>query len=296
MKSSIQIFFILLLTVYAKIFSQNPNVLIITAHPDDETGFAATIYKITHDLEGKADIIVITNGEAGYKYSSIAQDIYNIELTKEAIGREYLPSIRKKELMSGGAILGLREYYFLDQKDTYYTLDADSVLRHVWDTTFIKRRIQQVLNSKHYDFIFTLLPTNSTHGHHKAATILALSAVQEFQSKSKPVIVGCTLADSTAIKPEPFLGLQTYPITAVKNEFPSAQFNRNQSFGYNNKLNYSIIANLVIAEHKSQGAMQLAAGKGDIEYFWNYSLNSQDSELNIKQLFDRMALTPFKQK
>ena len=42
--------------------------------------------------------------------------------------------------------------------------------------------------------------------------------------------------------------------------------------------------------------MQLAAGKGDIEYFWNYSLNSQDSELNIKQLFDRMALTPFKQK
>lgn len=198
--------------------------------------------------------------------------------------------------MSGGAILGLREYYFLDQKDTYYTLDADSVLRHVWDTTFIKRRIQQVLNSKHYDFIFTLLPTNSTHGHHKAATILALSAVQEFQSKSKPVIVGCTLADSTAIKPEPFLGLQTYPITAVKNEFPSAQFNRNQSFGYNKKLNYSIIANLVIAEHKSQGAMQLAAGKGDIEYFWNYSLNSQDSELNIKQLFDRMALTPFKQK
>lgn len=296
MKSSIQIFFILLLTVYAKLFAQNPSVLIITAHPDDETGFAATIYKITHDLNGKADIIIITNGEAGYKYSSIAEDIYNIQLTKEAIGREYLPSIRKKELMSGGAILGLRDYYFLDQKDTYYTLDADSVLQHVWDTTFIKRRIHQVLYSKHYDFVFTLLPTNSTHGHHKAATILALSALKDYSSPSKPIILGCTLADSTAIKPEPFVGLQKYPITAVYNELPSAQFNRNQSFGYNNKLNYSIIANLVIAEHKSQGAMQLAAGKGDIEYFWNYSINSQDSELNIKQLFDRISSTPFKQK
>lgn len=296
MKSSIQIFFILLLTVYAKLFAQNPSVLIITAHPDDETGFAATIYKITHDLNGKADIIIITNGEAGYKYSSIAEDIYNIQLTKEAIGREYLPSIRKKELMSGGAILGLRDYYFLDQKDTYYTLDADSVLQHVWDTTFIKRRIHQVLYSKHYDFVFTLLPTNSTHGHHKAATILALSAVKEYSSPSKPIILGCTLADSTAINPEPFVGLQKYPITSVNNELPSAQFNRNQSFGYNNKLNYSIIANLVIAEHKSQGAMQLAAGKGDIEYFWNYSINSQDSELFIKQLFDRISSTPFKQK
>ena len=296
MKTTIHIAIFILLTMYAKMYSQNPSVLIITAHPDDETGFAATIYKITHDLNGKADIIVITNGEAGYKYSSIAQDIYHIELTKEAIGREYLPSIRKKELMSGGAILGLRDYYFLDQKDTYYTLDADSVLHYVWDTTLIKRRIQQVLSTKHYDFIFTLLPTNSTHGHHKAATILALSALQEFQSKSKPIIIGCSLADSTAIKPEPFFGLQTYPITAVKNEFPSAQFNRNQSFGYYNKLNYSIIANLVIAEHKSQGAMQLAAGKGDIEYFWNYSINSQDSELHIKQFFDRIALTPFKQK
>lgn len=296
MKSSIQIFFILLLTVYAKLFAQNPSVLIITAHPDDETGFAATIYKITHDLNGKADIIVITNGEAGYKYSSIAEDIYNIQLTKEAIGREYLPSIRKKELMSGGAILGLRDYYFLDQKDTYYTLDADSVLQHVWDTTFIKRRIHQVLYSKHYDFVFTLLPTNSTHGHHKAATILALSALKDYSSPSKPIILGCTLTDSTAIKPEPFVGLQKYPITSVNNELPSAQFNRNQSFGYNNKLNYSIIANLVIAEHKSQGAMQLAAGKGDIEYFWNYSINSQDSELNIKQLFDRISSTPFKQK
>src|SRR5688572_28992944 len=88
------------------------RVLIVTAHPDDDVAFAATVYKITHDLKGRVDLAVITNGEGGYKYSTLGDVYYDLELTDERVGREYLPTIRKRELMNGGAIVGIRNYYF----------------------------------------------------------------------------------------------------------------------------------------------------------------------------------------
>src|SRR5579862_5655319 len=84
------------------------KVLIVVAHPDDESAFCATIYKITHDLHGKVDFALITNGEGGYKYSTLAEDYYGKELTEPAVGRQYLPTIRKQELMNAGKILGVR--------------------------------------------------------------------------------------------------------------------------------------------------------------------------------------------
>ncbi|MEW6736272.1 MAG: hypothetical protein AB1489_33575, partial [Acidobacteriota bacterium] len=77
--------------------SDEVKVLIITAHPDDESTFAVTIYKITHEMKGKADIAIITNGEGGFKYSTFAEQVYTAELTDEKVGREYLPTIRKHE-------------------------------------------------------------------------------------------------------------------------------------------------------------------------------------------------------
>jgi LmbE family N-acetylglucosaminyl deacetylase len=164
-------------------FASGPKVLIVTAHPDDETAFAATIYKVTHDLNGLADILLVTNGEGGYKYSTLAEDIYGRELTDEQSGRKALPTIRKKELMAGGEYIGLRDYYFMDQKDTGYTLDADSVLNIVWDTSIVIRKIKELHGKNNYDYVFTLLPVQGTHGHHKAASILALRAVKSMESK-----------------------------------------------------------------------------------------------------------------
>jgi hypothetical protein len=53
-----------------------PKVLVVTAHPDDHAEFAAVIYKITHDLGGVVDLVVITNGEGGFKYSTLAESYY----------------------------------------------------------------------------------------------------------------------------------------------------------------------------------------------------------------------------
>lgn len=41
------------------------------AHPDDESFCTGTVYKLTHDYNAKVDLACITNGEGGYKYSTL---------------------------------------------------------------------------------------------------------------------------------------------------------------------------------------------------------------------------------
>jgi hypothetical protein len=50
---------ILILFVSSTIQAQGPKVLVVTAHPDDETGFSVTMFKITHELKGTVDMAVM---------------------------------------------------------------------------------------------------------------------------------------------------------------------------------------------------------------------------------------------
>ena len=294
-------YFLLALTLIVQAYSllakdvNGPKILIVTAHPDDEAVMAGTVYKVTHDLNGIADILLITNGEGGYKYSTLAEEIYGKELTDEQKGRISLPTIRKKELMSGCAYIGMRDFHFMDQLDTEYTLDADSVLNIVWDTSRVLQRIKE-LHAKHdYDFVFTLLPTNNTHGHHKAASILALRAVKAMPKDKRPIIVGCSVTDTLKKIPDAFQGLSSYPETAITSQLPIDHFNRLTPFGHQQKLNYQIIVNWLIAEHKSQGSMQFFMGKGHLEHFWNYDVNHASAVENIRAFAESLRKTPFKE-
>ena len=272
----------------------SPNVLIITAHPDDESGMAATVWKITHALKGNVDLALITNGEGGYKYSSLANIIYGHELTDEDTGRALLPAIRKKELMAGGEIIGLRNYFFLDQQDHKYTLNVDSTFSYVWDTAFVAKRLARIMEQGEYDYVFCLLPTPGTHGHHKGATIMALEAVSRMEGKNRPVVLGVstsTEGDSVEV----FKGLPGYPRTTISTGLPSFEFDRRSPFGYKNQLNYKIIVNWLIAEHKSQGTMQLGVNGGDFEEFWWFDLNDRKRFEETEELFRKLAESFFEE-
>lgn len=286
-------FFILQATLIA---SDTPKVLLINAHPDDESGCAATVYKITKEMNGIVDLAVITNGEAGYKYSTLAESIYGIELTEEKIGRKYLPDIRKKELKAGGSWVGIRNYIFFDQLDTFYTLDADTVLRLVWDTAAITKSLHTLIKNEHYDYIFCLLPTPQTHGHHKAATIIALETVRQLQEEARPTILGVSVASSKDSLRNSFLGLTDYPITHIEKDAPIYIFNRKTPFGYNDKLNYNIVVNWLIAEHKSQGTMQTFMNQGDKEVFYYFALNSENRKQLTQDFFSKMTKPMYKKK
>lgn len=264
-----------------------PRVLIVTAHPDDESGCASTVYKITHELGGTVDLAVITNGEAGYKYSTFASEVYGLDLTNEAVGRRELPAIRKKELMAGGKWVGIKNYFFFDQTDTHYTLDCDTVLRSVWDVAWVKQRLTKILQQGGYDFVFTMLPTDSTHGHHKAAGIIALQTVSELPAGTRlPVVLG--MGGGRVDGPR-YTELPRYSITRVDPDTKIYVFDRMQKFGFKNALDYRTPANWLIAEHKSQGVMQTYINMGDKETFYYFAMNGASRNEEVAVLFDALA-------
>ncbi len=63
---------------------------------------------------------------------------------------------------------------------------------------------------------------------------------------------------------------------------------RNSSFGFKSSLNYKVIVNWEIAEHKSQGSMQTYMGRGDIENFWYFDINDRSMLEKTSALFKRL--------
>ncbi len=268
-----------------------PTALIVTAHPDDDAAFSGAVYQITHQLRGAVDLALVTDGSGGFRYATLAEPIYGLELTNEAVARQYLPAIRKRELMAGGALVGIRNYFFLDQLDHEYTLDADTVLRAVWDTAFVRRRLVDILTRGEYDVVFGLLPFPATHAHHKAATIMVLYAAASLPASTRPAVLGgfpCAFDGHTLA----FDGLPGYPVTTVTGGSPLTRFDRTQPLGRDGRLDFRIIANWVIAEHRSQGTMQLLMNRGDVECYWYFDANGPAGRDRIMDLFERLRVPP----
>ncbi len=267
-----------------------PDVLLVVAHPDDEAMFAAAVYKITHTLKGNVDLALITDGGGGFRYAHLAEPLYGLELTDELIARDHLPAIRKQELMSGGRIIGLRNYFFLDQPDPGYTENVDTVLTHAWAATQVRSRLHQIMSRGRYDFVFAHLPIPNFHAHHKAATILALEAAAALPPAERPVVLGSFVGsrtDSTQFFRE-FSEHPGYPITRVMASLPDFTFDRLQPLSPDGRLNYQIVVNWVIAEHKTQGTMQLLVNRGDLERYWLFEMNGAGAEARAEALFRRL--------
>lgn len=295
------VFFLLLLLISAEnILPQNlpPKILVVTAHPDDDALFAGANYKIIHDLDGIVDLALITNGEGGYKYSTLAEDYYGIELTIEDTGRLYLPEIRKKELESGGAIIGIRNYFYFDQKDHRYitTENISEILdSNIWDLDYIRSKLKDILLKEKYDFVFIMTPTEGTHAHHSSSAILALQTIQSLDESERPIVLagsGSSLSDTVKYI---YKGLKGFPVTNVSDSIPF-QFDRTQKFGYREVLDYKIIVNWLIAEHKSQGTMQLLMNRGDIENYWYLDINPENGKIKAKELFDKLKINYYPKK
>ena len=296
----IPLVFFLVIFSFEISFSQDnaPKVLVVTAHPDDDAAFSGANYKIIHDLKGTVDLALITNGEGGYKYSTLAEDIYGLELTNEDIGRKYLPEIRKKELEAGGKIVGIRNYYYFDQKDHRYITSADikEILdSNIWDLDFIRTKLKNIIETEKYDFVFVLTPSPGTHAHHSSAGILALQVINSLDSSSRPVVLGGTVSNKNDSVKFIYKGFEGFPVTNVSDTIPF-EFDRTQKFGYKDVLDYKIIVNWVIAEHKSQGTMQLLMNRGDVENYWYFDINPESGKKKTAELFDKLKINYYTKK
>lgn len=232
------------------------RLLIVVAHPDDEYAFAASTYRLTRELGWSADQVVITDGEGGYRYSALAEAVYGRTLSNEPDGRRYLPAIRREETRRAGKLIGVERHYFLDQRDLGFTVDRAAADYGNWERAHVTDFVRGLLARGRYDAVFTLLPTPGTHAHHRAASAITLEAVRSLPAERRPVLLGAEPRSRREAEMR-FAG-----------RLPDATFDRTCSFGYRNSLNYQIVVNWVIAEHKSQGLFQLECGRHELEEFW----------------------------
>jgi len=245
------------------VFAQPPGkTLLVVAHPDDEYYFAATVYRMAVQLGGRVDELIITNGEGGFRYSTLAEPYYRKSLTIEAIGRKELPAIRRKEAINAGRVLGIQKHFFLGQKDERFTTDEEEGPNHGWNSALITTKIATLVKRRHYRYVFSVLPRSTTHGHHQAATALAAYAIQTLPENVRPVLLGFD-TDASEYVPPP---------SAEKNQKWTTRyafaFDRTAAFGFQNALTYQIVVNWMIAEHKSQGLLQTMQSKYPREYIW----------------------------
>ncbi|WP_446742011.1 PIG-L family deacetylase [Silvibacterium acidisoli] len=256
--------------------SQVPGkTLIVVAHPDDEYYFAATVYRMAVQLRGDVDELIITDGEGGYRYSTLAEPYYGKNLTNETIGRQSLPAIRRREAVRAGRVLGIRHHYFLNQKDTAFTTDQSNGQKSGWNITLITGTISSLVKREHYRYIFCILPRTSMHGHHQETTELASTVIQALPTDARPALLGFDTDGRT------FPSNETWPASYAY------AFDRTTTFGFHDSLSYQIIVHWMIAEHKSQGLFQTMCGKDPREYIW---VSSIDASPAASSLFRLLAL------
>jgi LmbE family N-acetylglucosaminyl deacetylase len=274
--------------LFAPCVSAEPpgKTLIVVAHPDDEYYCAATVYRMAVQLGGSVDELIITDGEGGFRYSTLAEPYYGKSLTTEAVGRAELPAIRREEAIHAGKVLGIRMHFFLGQKDDDFTLDADDGPQRNWNPAFITARIISLVRTEHYKYIFSILPRSTTHGHHQAATGLAAIAIQSLPVSLRPILLGFDTDPAEFVTPSHMSRSQQWdPKYAYA-------FDRTAKFGFKKALSYQIVVNWMIAEHKSQGLLQTMDNKDPKEYIWVDFASPPNAKSAASSLFRLLDASP----
>jgi LmbE family N-acetylglucosaminyl deacetylase len=295
MMNSKQILLVFALVFANTVFAQGPKVLVVTAHPDDETGFSVTMFKITHELKGIVDMAVMTDGGGGFADSQLGAMYYGLNLTDSVTARNHLPLIRKQEIINAGRIMGVRNMFYMEQPDDWYSTDPMPYISGKnWDIAYVEKRMDRILAEGDYDFILTMLPHEGQHGHHKTAVLMGLRAVKRFKGVKKPIIIAGTPATVNS-KPNQFSMLPGFPETKLKSGAPTFILNRAFKFKENDKVSYKIVADWVIAEYKSQGAIQESGiHKTDLEIYHYFDINDASGIRQVQQLFNNLANSGFK--
>jgi hypothetical protein len=119
--------------------------------------------------------------------------------------------------------------------------------------------------------------------------VLALQAVEALPEANRPVVLAADPAPANQ-PPLAFLKNPRFPITAVWDGAPVFEFDRRAAFGYDKALNYQIVVNWMIAEHKSQGLFQTDSNKHDVERYWLFRSSGSGALEKTRALF--AALRP----
>jgi hypothetical protein len=99
----------------------------------------------------------------------------------------------------------------------------------------------------------------------------------------RPLIFGAEPRGKDEAIPK-FSGLPEEPLTRTLRATPALVFDREAAFGYHDLLNYQIVVNWLIAEHKSQGLFQRDSGQHRFEQFWLFAASGETALQQLSEL------------
>jgi LmbE family N-acetylglucosaminyl deacetylase len=169
-------------------------VLLVVAHPDDETGVSAYLAQLL-DQGKRVAAVYVTHGEAGHNN----------------MGRERGPSlgaIREMELRHAMAQLGVPNVWFLEGKDT----PSQDVLQSLanWGHGKNLEGLVRIVRLTRPEVIISWLPgffIGENHGDHQGAGVLAVEA---FDSAGDPSVFPAQLAQPRKVNETLLEGLQPW--------------------------------------------------------------------------------------
>jgi LmbE family N-acetylglucosaminyl deacetylase len=170
------------------------DILLIVAHPDDETGASAYLAKLL-DQHKRIEVVYLTHGEAGHNN----------------MGPERGPSlgaVRETEVRHGLATLGIDNVWFLDGRDT----PSQNVLQSLanWHNGEALEEVVRMVRLTRPEVIITWLPgffIGENHGDHQASGVLATEA---FDIAGDPVVFPAQLAAATKVNETLLEGLRPW--------------------------------------------------------------------------------------
>ncbi|CAF1329440.1 unnamed protein product [Rotaria sordida] len=278
-------------------------VLVVIAHPDDETLFGGFIHALTHKLNASVDLICVTNGEGGYAHAEASEPLYNnLKLSTESIGRKHLPRIRQQELFGSGRILGIRKYFFYDQIDLKSTRDINQIFTEQWNKEWVIEQFQRTITTGNgvngYDLMIVILPNVNSHGHHTASGLLALQAIQRLQRiKSTNITIPTIIGGSEYVLTQP-PNYSADPLAEVLTNITPFEFHFNLKWKVSNSrfVDYQTILLWMAAEHKTQGGLinEILSEHDRIneQYFYfaiNEQCNPNGRHTMVKNLFTQLT-------
>lgn len=170
------------------------DVLLIVAHPDDETGVVPYLVQLI-DQHKHVAVIYTTHGEAGHNNMGPER-------------AQSLGAVREMELRHALNSVGIDNVWFLSGRDT----PSQNVLQSLanWRHGQVQEELVRMVRLTRPEVILTWLPgffVGENHGDHQAAGVLATEA---FDSAGDPAVFPAQLAGPAKINETLLDGLQPW--------------------------------------------------------------------------------------
>ncbi len=112
-----------------------------------------------------------------------------------------------------------------------------------WNVFAISTFLFKKLEEGNYDAVISLFPSQETHGHHKAATLLLFRMIKQMQPDIQPTFLGAIPSNTPLVAGAK--QLRDFREITLREDLPPLVLDKEAKFGFKERLTHQIIVNWV---------------------------------------------------